>query len=216
MTNRWLRTRLCPALLVLLGVIGLSGPTQATETDCSAHDPSRIVRGKDGTYWLYGTGRGIRQFSSRDRLHWTEHSPVFPQSPAWVATAVPANTKNYAWAPDVIASGGKYFLYYCYSSFGSKTSAIGVAVSTTLAPDSWTDTGLVLQSGPDTSYNAIDPCPMKDASGKLWLSCGSFFSGIEMTALDPATGGRLPGGAVTEIAARPQTPGNAIEASREL
>lgn len=213
MTGRCLRACLCLALLLLLGGIGFGGPVRAAETDCPAHDPSRIVRGRDGIYWLYGTGRGIRQFSSPDRLHWTERGPVFPHPPAWVAAAVPANTKNYAWAPDVIASGGKYYLYYCYSSFGSKTSAIGVAVSTTLSPDSWADMGVVLQSGPDTSYNAIDPCPLQDASGKLWLSFGSFFSGIELAALDPAAGGRLPGGAVREIAARPRTPGNPIEAS---
>ena len=212
MTGRWLAW-IVMAFLLVLGAIGSSGPLRAAETDCPAHDPSRIIRGRDGTYWLYGTGRGIRQFSSRDRLHWIEHGPVLPHAPAWVAAAVPANAKNFAWAPDVIAAGGKYYLYYCYSSFGSKISAIGVAVSTTLAPDSWTDSGLVLQSGPDTAYNAIDPCPLTDASGKLWLSFGSFFSGIEMVPLDPASGGRLPGGSVTQIAGRTRTPGNPIEAS---
>lgn len=39
--------------------------------------------------------------------------------------------------------------------------------------------------------NAIDPCVFYDADGKLWMAYGSWFGGIYLLELDPATGLRL-------------------------
>ncbi len=203
-----------PALLLLALLILLTlPPARAVETDMSARDPSTVVK-SGGTYWVYGTGRGVSQFSSRDRLHWTFRGPVFPASPAWVASAVPANTRNFAWAPDVHFFHGLWHLYYAYSSFGSKVSGIGMATNATLDPKGWADQGIVVRTGQDTNYNAIDPCIFQDASGKPWLSFGSYFSGIKLIEIDPATGKQASSnGTVFNIATRPFAPPNAIEAS---
>ena len=199
-------------LLALLLLVTLS-PARAMETDMSARDPSTVVK-SGGTYWVYGTGRGIPQFSSTDRRHWTFQGPVFSNAPAWVADAVPANMHNNAWAPDIHFFQGRWHLYYAYSSFGSKVSGIGMATNDSLDPKSWTDQGLVVRTGKDTNYNAIDPCIFLDGAGKPWLSFGSYFSGIKLIAIDPATGKSAVGDAtVYNIATRPHTPPNAIEAS---
>ena len=203
-----------PALLLLALLLLLTlSPARAVETDMSARDPSTVVK-SGGTYWVYGTGRGIPQFSSTDRLHWTFQGPVFSNAPAWVADAVPANMHNNAWAPDIHFFQGRWHLYYAYSSFGSKVSGIGMATNDSLDPKSWTDQGLVVRTGKDTNYNAIDPCIFLDGTGKPWLSFGSYFSGIKLIAIDPATGKSAVGDAtVYNIATRPHTPPNAIEAS---
>ena len=39
--------------------------------------------------------------------------------------------------------------------------------------------------------NAIDPCVFYDAEGRLWMAYGSWFGGIYLLELDPATGLRL-------------------------
>ena len=126
----------------------------------------------------------------------------------------PPTGGNTVWAPDVHFFGGLWHLYYVYSSFGSKVSGIGLATNATLDPKSWADQGLVVRTGRDTNYNAIDPCIFLDAAGKPWLSFGSYFSGIKLVAIDPATGKQAPADtAVYNLATRPNTPPNAIEAS---
>jgi arabinan endo-1,5-alpha-L-arabinosidase len=40
------------------------------------------------------------------------------------------------------------------------------------------------------NYNAIDPALFRDAGGNLWMSFGSYWSGIKLIQLDPATGKR--------------------------
>ena len=57
------------------------------------------------------------------------------------------------------------------------------------------------------NYNAIDPCPFVDDDGSMWLSFGSYWSGIK-SSLDPATGKRItPGSTIYSLA------GSNIEAS---
>ena len=41
------------------------------------------------------------------------------------------------------------------------------------------------------ALNAIDPCVFYDAEGRLWMAYGSWFGGIYLLELDPATGLRL-------------------------
>jgi len=204
----------CPLRLLTAALLVLTSfsPVAAFETDMSARDPSTVVK-SGGTYWVYGTGRGVSQFSSKDRIHWTFRGPVFPTAPAWVASTVPANKGNFAWAPDIHFFGGLWHLYYAYSSFGSKVSGIGMATNATLDPKTWADQGLAVRTGRDTDYNAIDPCIFQDAGGKPWLSFGSYFSGIKLFEIDPATGKQAAGGTVTSLADRPHTPPDAIEAS---
>jgi len=158
------------------------------------HDPSTIAKCKD-EYWIFITGRNTPSFHSKDLVNWTNGPRANANPPAWVAEAVPANRGADFWAPDVIKVGEKYLLFFSASSFGKNTSAIGVASNPTLDPDDpaykWTDGGIVVQSRENDDFNTIDPAAFLDADGKLWLSFGSFWSGIKLIELDPATGRRI-------------------------
>ena len=159
-----------------------------------AHDPSTIVK-CGGEYWVFYTGTGIPSYHSRDLLKWEPGPPVFTNAPGWIAQAVPANRRMHYWAPDVIALGDRYLLYYSVSTFGKNQSAIGLATNPTLDPNDrqyrWTDQGIVIQSGAPEDFNAIDPAVFRDKDGTLWLAFGSFWSGIRMIQLDPRTGMRI-------------------------
>jgi arabinan endo-1,5-alpha-L-arabinosidase len=98
---------------------------------------------------------------------------------------------------------GRWHVYYAISTFGAKRSAIGVATNPTLDPRDpsyrWTDRGVVVESSDTTDYNAIDPNVVID-DGHPWLTWGSFWSGIKLAAIDPASG-KLDG-AMQHIASR--------------
>ena len=72
-------------------------------------------------------------------------------------------------------------------------SAIGLAVNETLDPASprykWVDQGLVVRSRPGVDdFNAIDPALVIADKRNVWLCWGSFWGGIKMRRIDPATG----------------------------
>ncbi len=161
--------------------------------DISVHDPSTIIRCKN-EYWVFSTGRGIRSWHSHDLAHWLHGPTVFTNTPVWTTNMVRGNRGDY-WAPDVIYLTNRYFLYFAVSTWGKKTSAIGLAANSTLDPAdpkfAWVDQGPVIQTSEADNFNAIDPAVTLDASGRLWLAFGSFWSGIKLTELDPATGKRL-------------------------
>src|SRR5579859_5390760 len=162
--------------------------------DVRVHDPSTIVKCKD-KFWVFYTGRGIPAYHSKDLNQWEAGPPVFTNAPAWVAVAVPSNHNSYFWAPDIIHLDGGYRLYYSVSSFGKNTSAIGMAANLTLDPTDpqyhWTDRGVVVHSSATDNFNAIDPSVVRDEEGGLWLAFGSFWTGIKLVQLDPATGLRI-------------------------
>lgn len=161
--------------------------------DLRVHDPSTLVRCGD-EFWFFYTGRGVPSFRSKDLKTWTAGPRVFEQSPAWVAEAVPENRNSHFWAPDIIRVGERYLLYYSVSSFGKNTSTIALATNATLDPAAagfkWIDEGPVIRSAPSDKFNAIDPAVIFD-EGKLWLSFGSFWSGLKLVELDPKTGRRI-------------------------
>jgi arabinan endo-1,5-alpha-L-arabinosidase len=157
------------------------------------HDPSTIVKCKD-EYWLFSTGRGIQSWHSRDLVQWQAGPRVFASVPAWTSEAVPGNRGSF-WAPDVIHLADRFLLYYSVSTWGSKTSAIGLASNPSLDPADpdygWTDHGIVIQTGERDDFNAIDPAVTQGLDGNLWLVFGSYWSGIKLIQLDPATGKRI-------------------------
>jgi arabinan endo-1,5-alpha-L-arabinosidase len=108
---------------------------------------------------------------------------------------VPENRNSHFWAPDIIKVGDRYLLYYSVSSFGKKTSAIALATNATLDPAQpkfkWRDDGIIIRSSPATNFNAIDPALLHARDGRLWMSFGSYWSGLKLVELDPATGKRL-------------------------
>lgn len=202
--KRWQRILSCGILLLLLAawpskeVIGQQG-------DQRAHDPATIIK-EGNKYWVFTTGQGIPSKYSTDLITWTFSSrPVFTLStrPSWITTRVPAFQNDY-WAPECIFLNGKYYLYYSCSSFGSKVSGIGLATNATLDPASpnynWVDEGEVISSNSNSAANAIDPAVFRDASNNLWFVYGSFFGGIRILQLNPATGKPLNGNNTQQFA----------------
>ncbi len=176
-----------------------------------AHDPV-IIKQAD-TWYVFTTGHGISIKRSQDGRYWEAIGQVFDPQPDWHKQVIPRNDGN-LWAPDIFFYEGKYYLYYSVSSFGSNISAIALATNTTLSPQdpnyAWVDEGIVIQSSKENNYNAIDPNVVQDRAGNLWLSFGSFWSGIKLIGLDPATMKPATDATLYSIAAKP---GNtAIEA----
>lgn len=178
------------------------------------HDPSLIRQG--GTYYIFSTagrpdapGPQIAIRTSRDLLAWKRAGAVFNEMPAWVHSAVP-EAKG-LWSPDVQFFNGKYWLYYAASTPGSNVSAIGVATNATLDPAApnykWEDQGEVLRSRRSDKFNAIDPSLTVDAQGAPWLVYGSFWDGIMLVRLNPATGKPAAGTRRGNIAWRPAPDG---------
>jgi arabinan endo-1,5-alpha-L-arabinosidase len=154
----------------------------------SVHDPA-VAKVKN-TYYLFATGAGLPIWRSIDRRHWTPAGKVFSSGlPTWAATTIPGSLEP--WAPDVSFFAGRWHVYYAVSTFGAKRSAIGVATNPTLDVRDpryrWTDHGVVVESSDTTDHNAIDPNVVIDGGGP-WLVWGSFWSGIKLAAIDPASG----------------------------
>lgn len=184
------------------------------------HDPC-IIKQSDTYYVFSTTSRGdaggfIACRRSRDLVSWEKAGFVFAELPEWAREAVP-RAKG-IWAPDISFFNGHYHLYYSISSFGSNHSAIGLATNRTLDQADpafgWVDRGLVVQSRQHDRHNAIDPNLFVDREGRHWLSWGSFWDGLKMTRIDPATGKRLGDDPLLSLAWRPVARGepSAIEA----
>ena len=148
-----------------------------TETP-AVHDP---VMAKDGdTYYLYTTGMGIQQMTSKDRKTWT-----FSRQPV---------IANHVWAPDIIQWHGQWWMAYSCSTFGKNGSAIGLLSSRSLRANMWKDEGCIVTSherkrtadGQATgdNWNAIDPNFVIDDTDHPWLVWGSFWDGIQLARLD--------------------------------
>ena len=154
------------------------------------HDPSTLVR-EQGEVWCFSTGPGTLVLK-QDGNDWRFEGSVFPRGsrPGWHTDLVPGNRGD-LWAPDVIRLGDRWCVYYSVSTFGKKTSAIGMASRETLgagsAKDAWVDRGVVISSGDSDRFNAIDPAVIKDGR-KLWMAFGSFWDGIMLIELDEHTG----------------------------
>jgi arabinan endo-1,5-alpha-L-arabinosidase len=151
------------------------------------HDPSTIVHFRSN-YFVFGTGLGVRSRFSANLIDWQAGPAVFRAPPNWTTNAIPGN-HGFFWAPDVVQVRERYYLYYSVSTWGSRNSAIGLARAATAQTNlDWEDRGLVVRTTTQDQYNAIDPSALLDSSGRLWLAFGSYWSGIKLIELDPATG----------------------------
>jgi arabinan endo-1,5-alpha-L-arabinosidase len=193
----------------------------------NAHDPT-VVRDTDGTWYMFSTdaaagadsvAAGVHVRRSTDLVDWTFVGTALDGVPA---AAFEWSSAPGLWAPEVVrwpapgdaaaAGTARWHMYYSASTFGSNTSAIGLAVATSLAGP-WDDRGIVVgtRAGRD-SQNAIDAAVTIDRAGTPWLTYGSFFSGLYTLPLNPSTGlPETPGDLGSLIARRPVSVDRAIE-----
>jgi arabinan endo-1,5-alpha-L-arabinosidase len=169
----------------------------------TTHDPSTVIQCKD-RYYVFYTGQGILSKSSSDKVFWSSGPPVFENAPAWTTNAVPGFSGLF-WAPDVLYFNSQYHLWYAVSTWGSQVSAIGLVTNPTLDPADpayqWTDQGPVIKSTNGSPYNTIDPSFTWDNAGNLWMAFGSYWNGIYIVQLNPATGLRIaPNSPTTQLA----------------
>ncbi len=191
---------LAAVLVPLSGCQDLPSQTRANEPkllelsgDLAVHDPV-IIRERN-MFYIFCTGGGPRGIipmrCSTNLADWTRCGSVFERLPGWATNEIPL--ARGAWAPDISFFNGTYHLYYALSSFGVNESAIGLATNETLDPTDprykWVDQGLVIRSRPGVDdFNAIDPAIVVEDKRNVWLSWGSFWGGIMLRRIDPATG----------------------------
>ena len=156
----------------------------------TAADPD-VLKADDGYFYMYCTNtycemgnKGMQYdrgpiFQSKDLINWTWVGSVFdghPQALNW------GDKDAGVWAPSVIKVGDRYNYYYSLSLWGDSNPGIGVATSLTpYGP--WTHYGKVLDSNLSGVKNSIDPKPIYDEDGKLYLIWGSFYGigAVELT-----------------------------------
>lgn len=215
-------------LLVIL-LVGLCAPALAAEApapvmtgDTQIHDPSAIV--VDGHWVSFQTGDegglyqgAIKLKTSPDGTNWSNAGAVGKGVPKWTQAVLGYKSRN-IWAPTISRHGSMFYLYYSVSSFGINQSVIGLMTNNAFDPtkpdQGWKDQGEVLHSTAKDDWNAIDPFRIDTTDGQAWLSYGSYWSGIKLKQLDPASGKLLdPNAPAHEIASRGR---GAIEASSLL
>ena len=159
----------------------LRAPFQ-TETPM-VHDP--VMAFEDSTYYIFATGMGIQQMTSKDRKLWTVKSePVMTVIPQWTHDSVPG-FEHHVWAPDIIRWHNRWWLAYSCSTFGKNGSAIGLLSCKSLARPIWNDEGCIVTSREQRDHwNAIDPNFIIDDNDQPWLVWGSFWDGIQLAPLD--------------------------------
>ena len=182
--------------------------------ELGTHDPSIF---KDGdTYYVFSTDArvggaptpGIQVRKSKDLINWDYIGVAFDKGVPSIAAAW-ANATG-LWAPDVTRIGDNYYLYYAASSFGSNKSFIGVATSKAIEGP-WVDQGEVIKTDTGDTMNAIDPNIVYDEQGDMWLSYGSFWSGIYVLKMDKATGKPAEAGKGKNISRRNSSVSGAVE-----
>lgn len=164
-------------------VVVLSMSTTLNAQSPMVHDP--VMAYEDGTYYLFATGHGIQQMTSRDCKTWTvSPQPVMTVIPQWTRDSVPGFT-NHVWAPDIIRWHDRWWLAYSCSTFGKNGSAIGLLSSSSLKSPIWNDEGCIVTSREQRdNWNAIDPNFIIDEDDQPWLVWGSFWDGIQIARLD--------------------------------
>jgi arabinan endo-1,5-alpha-L-arabinosidase len=183
---------------LFVGVSSVPAATWSLSGSLGVHDPGIAKEGN--TWYVFYTGQGIGRKTSSNGLAWSQMSQVFGSGLSWWKTYVPENSGNDVWAPEIGYYNGKYWLFYSISTFGKNTSCIGLASCSGNLGGSWADNGLVIRSTSSNNYNCIDPSFVVDASNNPWLVFGSFWNGIHLTRLDPAT--MKPTGSLYNIAKR--------------
>ena len=177
------------AIVLAAAVPTLFAQAPALNGEPYIHDPSTIAF-SDGKYFTFGTGGG--GLISEDG--WTWHGGA--QRPGGGV------------APDVIKIGDRYYMSYARGGggmSGGHASNVYVMWTKSLDPASpdfkFNDETLVASSDGVEDCDAIDPAFLLDpATGRLWLSYGTYFGYIRIVELDPKTGKRVAGNKAVDVA----------------
>jgi beta-xylosidase len=125
-------------------------------------DPSVLRVG--ATFYAYGTqggGKNIQALTSPDLVHWRTGPDPLPELGRWASAGS-------TWAPEVIAIGSSYAMYYVARDSASGRQCIGRATAADPAGPYRDNSAkaLVCQAGLGGS---IDPDPARAADGSLYL-----------------------------------------------
>lgn len=126
-------------------------------------DPSVLLA--SGQYWAYATGSGglnLQVMSSSDLRSWTTPVDPLPVLPSWASS-------GHTWAPDVMAIGGQFVMYYAVRDTALNIQCVSVATSATAGgPFSDGSSGPLVCQTPNGG--SIDANPYLDPeSGNLYL-----------------------------------------------
>ena len=194
-------------------------PVGQLRGNVTVHDPA-LVQGATAHVWFVyssgdpGRGGGTVQVrkSVDDGRTWSYQGTIWNGIPSWLTGEV--RGANTMWAPEIFRHGNVYYLYYAVSTLGHNDSVIALATNTTLDPAApgyrWVDQGQIIRSLPASDFNAIDPDVVQDAAGTPWLVFGSYWSGIQLVALQWPSGKRSADHTRLHLADR-KLPLNAIE-----
>ncbi|KAF3390293.1 putative arabinan endo-1,5-alpha-L-arabinosidase A [Penicillium rolfsii] len=149
---------------------------------CNVHDPSLIQRSSDGLYFRFSTGNEISYASASSiKGPWTTIGSMLPSG-----SSIDLAGNTDLWAPDAHIVDGLYYVYYSVSTFGSQSSAIGLATSATMESGSWTDHGSTgIASSSSKAYNAIDS-NLINVDGTYYMNFGSFWHDIYQAPMNDA------------------------------
>ena len=179
-----MRSYVLAAAFVLAAVPGLNAQAPALDGEPFIHDPSSIGM-SDGKYFTFGTGSG--GLMSDDG--WT-----------WRSGAV---RPGGGVAPDIIKIGDRYWVSYAVGA-GGHASMVHTMWTKSLDPKSpdfkFNDDTIVYGSDGVEDHDAIDPAFLLDPTGRLWLSCGTYFGSIRLIELNPKTGKRVAGNVAIDVA----------------
>lgn len=165
-----------------------------------SHDPSMMYDSVSESYYSYSTDtaltsvyrQGIPIRKSRDLVHFDFVGYALSEQAVRQGRD---NGRGYRptggfWAPYVEYAGGEYRMYYSATkAFGSSESRIWLAVAA--HPEGpFENKGVVMDTWhtPDTEPNAIDAHVADTPDGRKYFVYGSFFGGIFIKELNPATG----------------------------
>lgn len=183
------------------------------------HDPSLVqIGGRTFCFSTSGDGFTVVR-DSTDLISWRVLGPIFQEHPAWIAERYDHRS---IWAPEVVVLEDRVRVYYTASNFGTNLSVIGLAENLRFDPErpleGWVDRGLVIETKPGDRFNAIDAEVVIGRDGRHWMHFGSYWDGIQVVELNPATGKLLnpanPG--ITPVARNTGDRGNPIEAAAVL
>ena len=172
------------AALTVQGQQHLKGLTPFVTDSPMVHDP--VMAYEDSTYYLFATGMGIQQMTSKDRHSWTVlREPVMTVIPQWAHDLVPGSSHNMFGLP--ISSAGVVVGGWPIAappSAGTVRPSVCCLPVHYLIPSGTMKVVSITSRENRDNWNAIDPNFVIDDQDQPWLVWGSFWDGIQLARLD--------------------------------